>query len=72
MNTMEIRWMEEEANATLFNQTEFDLPEDEHSFDAYTALLLNVVIIGCLLLAYYVKAYRVYYLPERYAFFYFW
>ena len=64
--TMEIRWLEDETNVTAFNQTDFDLPEEEHNFDAVTALTLNVTIIGCILLAYYVKAYRVYYLPERY------
>ena len=38
--------------------------EEEHAHDAITTLYLNVTIIGCLLLAYYVKKFRVYYLPE--------
>jgi hypothetical protein len=63
---MENRWLEDETNVTAFSQTDYDLPEEEHNFDAVTVLTLNVTIIGCLLLAYYVKAYRVYYLPERY------
>lgn len=52
-----------------FNQTASDLEaeavEEKHNFDAYTSLLLNVTLIGCLLLAYYVKANRIYALPER-------
>ena len=38
--------------------------EEEHEFDAISALALNLVIIGCLLLAYCVKKYRLYSLPE--------
>lgn len=41
-----------------------DDAEETHSYDAYTALILNVTLIGCILLAYYIKAYRVYFLPE--------
>lgn len=51
-----------------YNETkviaEIKAPEEEHEFDAYTALLINVTIIGCILLAYYVKAHRIYFLPE--------
>ena len=43
---------------------EAELAEEEHEFDAISALFLNVVIIGCLLLAYFVKKFRIYYLPE--------
>ena len=39
--------------------------EEEHSFDAYTALLLNAILIVCVLLSYYIKANKIYYLPER-------
>jgi len=35
-----------------------------HSNDAYTALLLNVTLIVCILLGYYIKVNRIYYLPE--------
>jgi len=38
--------------------------EEEHEFDARTAFLINVTLIGCLLLAYYVKRFRIYSLPE--------
>lgn len=38
--------------------------EEEHAFDAQAALALNLVIIGCLLLAYMVKKFRIYFLPE--------
>lgn len=42
----------------------FEEAEIEHETDAITVLLMNVTIIGCLLLAYYVKRYRIYHLPE--------
>lgn len=42
---------------------DFD-PEEEHEFDALSSLLVNVAIIGCILLAYYVKSRRIYHLPE--------
>ena len=38
--------------------------EEEHSHDAWTTLWLNVTIVGCLLLAYCVKKFRIYALPE--------
>lgn len=44
---------------------EAEQKEEEHEFDAISALLLNLVIIGCLLMAYFVKKFRMYYLPER-------
>jgi sodium/hydrogen exchanger 8 len=43
---------------------DYEKAEEEHEYDAVTALLLNVTIIGCLLLAYYVKKFRIYTLPE--------
>ena len=49
------------ANETL---VDFDLPEEEHDTDAYSTTILNVTIIACLLLAYCVKQYRLYFLPE--------
>ena len=42
----------------------FDAPEETHDFDAYSSTILMVTLIACLLLAYYVKQYRLYYLPE--------
>lgn len=41
-----------------------ELAEEEHEFDAISALVLNCTLIVCLLLAYFVKRYRIYYLPE--------
>lgn len=43
---------------------EAELAEEEHAFDAKSALLLNITLIACLLLAYTVKKFRMYYLPE--------
>jgi hypothetical protein len=44
---------------------EAELAEEEHEFDAISALALTLTLIGCLLLAYAVKKFRMYYLPER-------
>ena len=41
-----------------------ELAEEAHEFDAISALVLNITIIFCLLLAYFVKRYQIYYLPE--------
>lgn len=43
---------------------EAELAEEEHEFDAISSLVLNITIIFCLLLAYFVKRYRIYSLPE--------
>jgi len=64
-------------NATIANATTKDEPsaaptleippddaEEIHEEDAYTALIINVTLIICVLLAYYVKSNRIYYLPE--------
>lgn len=61
------RWLEDTApRPEDFNQTASDIAaEEEHNSDAYTSLLLNVTLISCILLAYYVKANRIYALPER-------
>ena len=42
----------------------FDEAEEEHSSDAYTALALNFTLIVCVMMAYYVKKHKIYYLPE--------
>ena len=42
----------------------FDEAEEEHSSDAYTALALNATLIVCVMMAYYVKKHKIYYLPE--------
>lgn len=42
-----------------------DKIEKEHEFDAEAALILNAILIGCVLLSYYIKVNRIYYLPER-------
>lgn len=69
-----IRWLEDTVPEpddlpSDFNQTASDIAdiavEEKHNFDAYTSLLLNITLIGCLMLAYYVKANRIYALPER-------
>lgn len=39
-------------------------PEELHSSDAYAAVFLNVTLICCVLLAYYIKKNRIYYLTE--------
>eukprot|EP00594_Rhizosolenia_setigera_P001998 CAMPEP_0178944874 /NCGR_PEP_ID=MMETSP0789-20121207/3405_1 /TAXON_ID=3005 /ORGANISM="Rhizosolenia setigera, Strain CCMP 1694" /LENGTH=546 /DNA_ID=CAMNT_0020624669 /DNA_START=55 /DNA_END=1695 /DNA_ORIENTATION=+ len=41
-----------------------DKIEKEHEFDAEAALILNAILIGCVLLSYYIKVNRIYYLPE--------
>ncbi|KAL7574253.1 hypothetical protein ACA910_012508 [Epithemia clementina (nom. ined.)] len=62
---------DEEGNSAVVpfvaNETgmeDFEHEEEEHVYDALTSLLLNVTIIGCLIFAYYVKKFRIYYLPE--------
>ena len=42
----------------------FDEAEETHSFDAITAVALNATLIVCVMLAYYVKKHKIYYLPE--------
>ena len=43
---------------------EAELAEEVHVFDANASLALNATLIVCLLLAYYVKKFKVYYLTE--------
>ena len=43
---------------------EAEKKEEEHEFDAAAAFALNLTLIGCLLLAYVVKKFRIYSLPE--------
>ena len=43
---------------------EAELAEEEHVFDANASLALNATLIVCLLLAYYVKKFKIYYLTE--------
>mmetsp|Transcript_30409 Transcript_30409/g.35414 ORF Transcript_30409/g.35414 Transcript_30409/m.35414 type:complete len:563 (-) Transcript_30409:148-1836(-) len=38
--------------------------EEVHEEDAYAAVFMNVALIGCVLLAYVIKKYRIYYVPE--------
>jgi len=56
------------TNDTVINITESFIEaakaEKEHEFDAGAAFILNVTIIGCLLLAYVVKRFQIYSLPE--------
>lgn len=52
-----------DPNATVVDFAEVEI---EHETDAITVLLMNVTIIGCLLLAYYVRQHKIYHLPERY------
>ncbi len=39
--------------------------EEQHESDAYAVVFLNLVLISCILLAYYIKINRIYYMPER-------
>lgn len=50
-----------DPNATIVDFAEVEV---EHETDAVTLLLMNMTIIGCLLLAYYVRQHKIYYLPE--------
>lgn len=72
----EIRWtaeavtdtvIQKDPNATI-NETaimeDFDAPAEVHDFDAYSTTILNLTLIACLLLAYFVKQRRLYFLPE--------
>jgi solute carrier family 9 (sodium/hydrogen exchanger), member 8 len=52
------------TNASNFLQYDFDLPEEIHDSDAYSTTFINLTLIACLLLAYFVKQYRLYCLPE--------
>jgi Na+/glutamate symporter len=53
------------ANSTnVTTAANFNAPEEMHDTDAYSTTILNITLIACLLLAYYVKQYRLYYLPE--------
>lgn len=38
--------------------------EEVHELDAYASVFLNVTLISCVMLAYYIKKNRIYYLPE--------
>lgn len=51
----------DDPNATMVDIAQV---EEKHESDAITVLFMNLTLIGCLLLAYYVKQYRIYYLPE--------
>ena len=53
------------TNATVSNSTAVLVEaEIEHEYDAVTTLFLNLCIICCLMLAYYVKKFRIYSFPE--------
>lgn len=41
--------------------------EELHEEDAYAAVLLNVILIICVLLAYFIKEHKIYFLPESVA-----
>ena len=64
METEESTLSPSESTNVTESFLEAALAEEEHEFDAISALVLNITIIGCLLLAYYVKKYQIYYLPE--------
>lgn len=52
-------------NTTLSNSTAVLIEaEEEHEYDAVTTLFLNLCLICCLMLAYYVKKWRMYSFPE--------
>jgi hypothetical protein len=67
LNAMGFRLTKQVSSAIVVasNATEaYEKAEEEHAFDAVTSLFINLTIIGCLILAYYVKKFRIYYLPE--------
>jgi sodium/hydrogen exchanger 8 len=67
LNAMGFRLTKEDSSTIVAssNATEaYEKAEEEHAFDAVTSLFINLTIIGCLILAYYVKKFRIYYLPE--------
>lgn len=51
-----------ESNSTDIEQLE--KAEEEHEYDAVTTLFLNLCLICCLMLSYYVKKFRIYSFPE--------
>jgi uncharacterized ion transporter superfamily protein YfcC len=67
LNAMSFRFIKEDPSAVVAvsNATEaYEEAEEEHAFDAVTSLFINLTIIGCLMIAYFVKKFRIYYLPE--------
>ena len=57
-----IRWTEEVPVDDPAD--EYEKAEEEHTYDAVSTLSLNIILILCLLLAYTVKKFRIYSLPE--------
>lgn len=47
-----------------FTAAVLEKAEEEHEYDAVETLLLNLCLICCLMLAYYVKRFRIYSFPE--------
>jgi sodium/hydrogen exchanger 8 len=74
MTTTMIRSLNESADLATSTATEVpnatasfheaELVEEEHVFDAISSLALNITLIACLLMAYFVRRFRIYYLPE--------
>lgn len=65
MNLEYIRLLEDTGELPADNATAALVEaEEEHHYDAFSTLLLNITLIGCLLLAYYVKKFKIYHLPE--------
>lgn len=67
LNATGFRFTKENSSAIVVasNATEaYEKAEEEHAFDAVTSLFINLTIIGCLIFAYCVKKFRIYYLPE--------
>lgn len=56
------------AGTSSMNAFGIEDAEEVHEEDAFAAVFLNVTLICCILLAYYIKKNRIYYLPERYDF----
>jgi hypothetical protein len=52
------------TNASSSSASVLEEHEVEHERDAWTSLWLIFTLIGCLLLAYYVKKFRIYWFPE--------
>ena len=63
-----LRGLEDENDGLMYNVTNstdvIAKAEEEHEYDALTTLFLNLCLICCLMLAYYVKKFRIYSFPE--------
>jgi len=68
MTSTSAQLLESSNTSIIINITESFIEaekvEEEHEFDAEAAFILNLTIIACLLLAYTIRRFRIYSLPE--------